>query len=303
MHKKSLLMIDVTSALGQRVLKHTTAAVETKVAVVNDAEHFCRTPIKDQYQDRLRMREPTYPITWKLTHKRLRQQLHCHIYKFTNADKAEFMEKMRTGLIYECRQLLACLKKCSVVVKRLSRKTLYKWKPSLQKTSVPLRQLSAEEIRQWTEPKPKPPPPDQPCVFPEGPALLSRDTDVDRVLGLQRKDQRKPNPKLGPRLLASHCMSETESVQLQLQKLTVYRSLLTDLSTCSVTDRDELLDREKNYPNLLSILSNKPRWALVFLYPLFAYLHPSFSSTYTFKLFLSFYPVNYNMYLEINCMM
>lgn len=248
LHKKSLFMIDVTSALGQRVLKHMTAAAEVKVPVVSDAEYFCHTPIKDKYQDRLRLRQPVYPITWKLTKKRLRQQVFCHTYKFTQSDKEEFMEKMKTGLTWECRQLLKCVRKCSVMLKRLSRKTLYRWKPSLHKITVPLKQLSAQEIRHWTEPKPVTP---QPSVFPDGPTFLF--TDIDRVLGLKRKDG---DPEVSRKLLTSHCVSESANAELQLQKLTVYRSLLTDLSSCSVSDREETNEKEKQYPALFAILSS-----------------------------------------------
>ena len=255
LHKKSLFSIDVSSALGQRVLKHMTA--EIHVPCISDAEQFCRTPIKDKYQDRLRIRQLNYPITWKLTRKRLRQQTHCHLYKFTRGQKFEFMEKMRTGLNWQCRKLLSCLKRCSVVVKRLSAKTLSKWKPSLNKITVPLKPLTAEEIRYWTQPKAVSP---QPSVFPDGPTFLLN--DIDRVLGLKRKDG---DPEVASKLLASHCVSETANAELQLQKLTVYRSLLTDLSSSVVTDktrrsgtavqRRPSSEKEKSYPTLFSILS------------------------------------------------
>ncbi|XP_076448205.1 uncharacterized protein LOC143284933 isoform X2 [Babylonia areolata] len=153
LHKKSLFSIDVTSGLGQRVLRHMT--LEGHVPVILDSEQFCRTPIKDKYQDRLRTRQMSYPITWKLTGKRLRQQTHCHLYNFTGAQKFDFMEKMRTGLNWRCRKLLGCVKRCSVVVKRLSVKTLHKWKPSLNKVSVSLKPLTREEILLWTRPKPE----------------------------------------------------------------------------------------------------------------------------------------------------
>ncbi|KAK7102971.1 serine/arginine repetitive matrix protein 2-like [Littorina saxatilis] len=252
--KKSLFSIDVCSGLGQRVLKHMTS--ETHVPVITDSEQFCRTPIKDKYQDRLRIRSNTYPITWKLTSKRLRQQAHCHLYKFTRAHKFEFSEKMRTGLNAECRKLLSCVERCSVVVKRLSNKTLYKWKPSLNKFTVPIKQLTAAEILFWTQPKPRTP---QPSVFPDGPTFLF--TDIDRLLGLKRKDG---SSDMASKLLASHCVSESANAELQLQKLTVYRSLLVDLST-SASDKAQkergvagkkLASTEKeNYPTLYSILS------------------------------------------------
>nr|KAG5711472.1 hypothetical protein BaRGS_025899 [Batillaria attramentaria] len=189
----------------------------------------CRTPIKDKYQDRLRVRQLCYPITYKLTRKRLRQQQHCHLYKFTREHKVEFMEKMRTGLNTECRDLLKAVKKCSVVVKRLSRKTLIKWKPSLNKISVSLKPLTAEEILYWTRPKPPSPVDASPSVFPTGPTFLL--TDIDRVLGLKRKDG---EPQGSCKLLASHFVSEAANAELQLQKLTVYRSLLTDLSSATL---------------------------------------------------------------------
>ncbi|KAL8594734.1 hypothetical protein ACOMHN_051680 [Nucella lapillus] len=151
LHKKSLFSIDVTSGLGQRVLRHMT--VEGHMPLVLDSEQFCHTPIKDKYQDRLRTRQLSYPVTWKCTGKRQRQQSNYHLYNFTRAQKFEFMEKMRTGLNWRCRKLLHCLKKCSVLVRRLSAKTLRKWKPSLNKVSVPLTRLTEKEILFWMQPK------------------------------------------------------------------------------------------------------------------------------------------------------
>ena len=263
LHRKSLFSIDVASGLGQRVLKHMTA--EIHVPVIADAEQFCRTPIKDKYHDRLRTRQLNYPVTWKLTHKRMRQQAHCHLYKCTRAQKFEFMEKMRTGLNWRCRKLLGSVKKCSVVVKRLSMKTLYKWKPSLNKITVPLTPLSSKEIQYWTRPKRMAP---QPSVFPDGPTFLLN--DIDRVLGLKRKDG---NPEVASKLLAGHFVSETANAELQLQKLTVYRSLLADLSSSVATERVQhletvssraatrrrgLSEKGKTYPTLFSILSGSP---------------------------------------------
>lgn len=223
LHKKSLLSIDVTSGLGQRVLKHMTS--EAHVPIIADVEQFCHTPIKDMYQDRLRARQQVYPITYKLTHKRLRQQQHCHVYKFTLEDKVEFMEKMKTGLARRSRDLLRHIRKCSVVLRRLSLKTLCKWKPSLNKISVSLKPLTIKEIAYWTTPKVSMLGEISPAVFPDGPTILL--TDIDRVLGLRRK----LGESLGARRLsASHCVSEVANAELQQQKLTVYRSLLLDLS-------------------------------------------------------------------------
>lgn len=266
--KKSLLNIDLSSGLGQRVMKHIKS--EAHVPVIADAEQFCRTPSKDKYQDRLRVRQTPYPITYKLTRKRLRQHADCHTYKFTREDKREFMAKMRTGLNQECRQLLKSVRKCCVAIKRLSRKTLIKWKPSLNKLSVSLKPLAAEEIVYWTRPKPPSPVEASPCIFPSGPTFLF--TDIDRVLGLKRKDVEALGTSC--KLLPSHFVSEADNAELHLQKLTVYRSLLTDLSTATLSDPEDEAEncsqRERRdagkacrgqygnkFPSLFSILSGE----------------------------------------------
>ncbi|XP_076468672.1 uncharacterized protein LOC143299384 isoform X2 [Babylonia areolata] len=245
MRKKTLFSIDVSSGLGQRIIKHMTS--EVHVPVISNIGEYCRTPIKDKYQDRLRNRQTTYPVTWKLTRKR--QQQFCHLYKFTRADKLEFKEMMRTGLNLQSRNLRYSLPKCSVVVKRLSRKTLLKWNAVLQMSLT--RQLLFQARAGFS----------QPSVFPEGPTFLL--TDVDRVLGLKRKDGK---PELARKLLASHCVSETTNAELQSQKLTVYRCLLTDLYSSVTSDGGQSptgsrcqAGRKKTiqkYPALLSILSD-----------------------------------------------
>lgn len=243
LRKKTLFSIAVSSALGQRIIKHMTS--EVHVPVIPDAEEYCRTPIKDKYQDRLRIRQTIYPVTWKLTRKR--QQQFYHLYKFSRADRLEFKEAMRTGLNRESRKLRDSLTKCSVVVKRLSSKTLLKWNAmtQLSVTRQLLKQAKAGSS--------------QSSVFPEGPTFLL--TDVDRVLGLKRKDIK---PELARKLLASHCVSENANAEMQSQKLTVYRCLLTDLYSSVTSDDGQVSAASKKtntpktrqkYPALLSILS------------------------------------------------
>ncbi|KAL8589402.1 hypothetical protein ACOMHN_021554 [Nucella lapillus] len=250
LRKKTLFSIDVSSGLGQRIIKHMTS--EINVPVISDLEEYCRTPIKDKYQDRLRIRQTTYPVTWKLTRKR--QQQFCRVYKFTRADKLDFEETMRTGLNLESRRLRDSLGKCSVVVKRLSTKTLLKW------NRVPRQSLTRQLLSQARAG------PCQTSVFPQGPTFLL--TDVDRVLGLKRKDVK---PELARKLLASHCVSENANAEMQSQKLTVYRCLLTDLYSSVTSDQGQdsgkasanknkegLPQRKQTYPALLSILSGSP---------------------------------------------
>ena len=244
--RKSLLTIDIASCLGQRVLRHM--ALECHASPIHDAESFC-TPVKDSYQSRLRFRETCYPVTYKLTSKRLLQQADSHEYKFLRVEHKRFASDVWADVTPTLERSLLGIRECRVLLSKLSQDTLHRWMPVSGSSSA----SSIVDGMTWHGESELLAPPGH---FPSGPILLS--PDIDRILGLKRMSRAVAN-----KLMPFHCLSELTNAELQRQTVTVYRCLLSDISAFSCLDVpasscEPFLEPpstcEKSYPPLSGIL-------------------------------------------------
>ncbi|XP_071082053.1 uncharacterized protein [Haliotis cracherodii] len=197
---KSLLNIELSSLLGQRIQKHLKS--ESNICVVANAEAFCKTPVKNHFLEKLRKKENVYPVTYK-PRKKFKKRPHVHMYCFTKRQRQLQFKKLETGLDRKSRLLARSLPKCKVVIGRLSKQGLKYW-------------LGRKETQQKKTQ----------CIFPEGPTFLSE--DIDKMLGLRKKN--KP-PKPERSLSLANVVSEDTNAEVLQQKVAVYRSLLSDLSS------------------------------------------------------------------------
>ena len=215
----NLLNIDVTSFLGQRVRKHVQ--VETPVQVLSDSGNFCRTPVKNNFLEKLRKKPPSYPVVYKPRRiSNLNKQ--NHLYKFSVRERKEFYEYLNTGLNKESRELLKNMKKMSVKLKRLERKTLLRWIPrkvlnkqlKIQKSGIKKGVHSKKFVQEKFS-------------YPQGPMLFSK--KVDKILGLKKKSTIRESDRLRNPLSVGNYVSEEMEAELSKQKLTLYRSLLCEV--------------------------------------------------------------------------
>ncbi|XP_067683538.1 uncharacterized protein [Haliotis asinina] len=197
---KSLLNIELSSLLGQRIQKHLKS--ESSICVVANAEAFCKTPVKNHFLEKLRKKENVYPVTYK-PRKKIKKRPHVHVYSFTKHQRRLQFRRLETGLDKKSRLLARSLPKCKVVIGRLSKQGLKYW-------------LGRKETQQKNIQ----------CIFPEGPTFLSE--DIDKMLGLRKKN--KP-PKPERSLSLANVVSEDTNAEVLQQKVAVYRSLLSDLSS------------------------------------------------------------------------
>ena len=215
----NLLNIDVTSFLGQRVRKHVQ--VETPVQVLSDSENFCRTPVKNNFLEKLRKKPPSYPVMYKPRRiSNLNKQ--NHLYKFSVRERKEFYEYLNTGLNKESRELLKNMKEMSVKLKRLERKALLRWIPrkvlnkqlKIQKSGI-IKGVHSKKFNQ------------EKFSYPQGPMLFSK--KVDKILGLKKKSTIRESDRLRNPLSVGNYVSEEMEAELSKQKLTLYRSLLCEV--------------------------------------------------------------------------
>lgn len=215
----SLLSIPFTSLLGQRIRKHVKS--EGQSAVVWNVESFCKTPVKNNALERLRERQSNYPVTFKKT-KRFSTK-HTHEYKFNRKQKNEFLECSEIGISKRSLRLLKKTRNCSVRLRRLTKSQLDHWLRRGQKENVSTSKPAVIRVDQMKNPV---------CVlertvFPQQPALLS--ADMDRILGLKKKVSQEGHQQA--KLPLGSMVSEQLNAEASQQKLTVYRSLLSDYSS------------------------------------------------------------------------
>ena len=203
----SLFSIPITSELGSRVLKLMVSDSATP-RVLTNVEEFCKTPKKNRFADRLRVRENTFIIS----HRQRKRYRFSHSYKFSKAQRDEFLLTLKTGLDSKSRKLLRSLPDCSVRLVYLTRRRLRKYVRTARKKMVqPLNPVvSVTKLNDS-------------YFFPRKPILLTE--NIDSMLGL-RKKMKKQTAELSP----MNVVSENTNVDLLKQKVVVYRSLLTDLS-------------------------------------------------------------------------
>lgn len=218
----NLLNIPVTSLLGQRIKKHIR--VDSPVVVLQDPASFCRTPVKNNFLEKLRKKPVIYPVTYK---PRRIANLHKqnHLYKFNKAQKKEFKSKANFGLNTRSYELLKEMKPLRIKLQKLSRKSLLHWmsRRSLQKQlKVKFKGLKSAcslEDDEYMYGK---------SEFPSGPSLLVQ--NIDKLLGLKRKSSQTKNS-----LSLSNFVSEEIEEEVSKQKLTLYRSLLYEMSVLKPT--------------------------------------------------------------------
>lgn len=227
---RSLFNIDVTSPLGQFVIKHYKS--DPSLNILLDVESHCLTksPVKNPSAIRLRVRHPIYPITFRHYSVRF-SHIHTHQYKFKKEEIREFMKRMNTGLNKNSRRLLRQVKRCKVVLKPVTKADMKLWIPSQNQLTIDLRPLSAAEIAFWTMPKP-PPSLDSVSIFPNG--LNFASPNVNSVLGLKTRQDCVGSLCQKPSLNLSNFVSEEACAELVQNRKVLYRSLLNDCNgNCS----------------------------------------------------------------------
>ncbi|CAL1526533.1 unnamed protein product [Lymnaea stagnalis] len=118
----SLLTLDVSSPLGQRIKKYVKG--EGHMNIIKDVESYCRTEIDEDSYSKLRFRASDFRVTFR---KKRRATTYVHKYKFNSSDRLEFKTYLRTGLSPRSRQLQHCLPKCHIVLKELTKSEIKHW--------------------------------------------------------------------------------------------------------------------------------------------------------------------------------
>lgn len=204
---KSLLAIDISSLLGQRIQKHVKA--DSFIQVIGDSESFCKTPVKNSFYEKLRNRTITFPLSYKP--RRKHDGKFVHKYGFNSKQKKEIKKRLKSGLSKESRELLRSLPKCSVDVARLTNWELRRY-------------LSKHSYRKLMNIKPTASVSDS--EFPKEPLLMSK--NVDKLLGLKKRSELNET-KLN-QLAPVNVVSEDANAEITKHKLTLYRCLLSDLA-------------------------------------------------------------------------
>lgn len=219
----NLLNIPLTSPLGQRIKKHIH--VDNPVSVVTDAASFCRTPVKNNFLEKLRKKEVSYPVVYK---PRRIANLHKegHLYKFGKAQTREFMRRVGYGLNTTSYALLRKMKPVKICLKKLSRKMLLKWLPkqrlSNRYMTVKSKDMTAKPGKYVGDSN------NGMSEFPLGPSLLAE--NIDQLLGLKKRSS--PFKNL---LSISNIVSENMEEEVSKQKLTLYQTLLHEMSVLKPT--------------------------------------------------------------------
>ncbi|BFZ10452.1 hypothetical protein BsWGS_13491 [Bradybaena similaris] len=118
----SLLTLDLSSPLGQRVKKYVRG--EGHLNIVKDIESYCKTgPDEDGYS-KLRFRGCDFRVTYR---KKRRASHYVHTYKFNKTDHLEFNTLLKTGLSAHSRHIQKALPMCKVVLNRLSKSEIKLW--------------------------------------------------------------------------------------------------------------------------------------------------------------------------------
>ncbi|KAK3608108.1 hypothetical protein CHS0354_004765 [Potamilus streckersoni] len=209
----SLLQIAISSLLGQRIQKHFKS--ELNLPIVTDSENFCRTPVKNAFLEKLRFRPQGYLVSYKPRRKTMYLN---HAYKFNKKHKREFLDRLSSGLNKKSQELLLAMKDLTIVLEPMSRREMLKWIPA-----AVLSQQHKDKVK-ITKSKIK----DVVCQFPTAPALSA--SNIDKVLGLKRKSNERSSFTMRNGLSLTNVVSEDVAAEVSKQKLTLYRSLLTELS-------------------------------------------------------------------------
>lgn len=206
---KSLLTIDVSSLLGQRIAKYMKN--ETNLVIIKDSESFCRTPDKKEYFEKLRNRSNQYPIFYRP--RKCFDLLYSHLYKFNKKQKLPLsrVPKIKPMMI---KKLAECtLPKCRVVINKLTKSDLRRWLPKSDVKKV-TEEIFLDENNN---------------LFPKVPILHSK--ECDKLLGLKKRSLKSLNK--ANHLSLTNFISEDDNAEVSKQKLTVYKCLLAELDDIS----------------------------------------------------------------------
>lgn len=118
----SLLTLDLSSPLGQRVKKYVRG--EGHLNIVKDIESYCRTGLDEDGYSKLRFRGCDFRVTYR---KKRRASHYVHTYKFNKSDRLEFKTLLKTGLSAHSRHIQKALPVCKVVLNRLSDSEIKLW--------------------------------------------------------------------------------------------------------------------------------------------------------------------------------
>ncbi|XP_060078499.1 uncharacterized protein LOC132557985 [Ylistrum balloti] len=213
---RSLLSIDLTSLLGQRIQKHIHT--ESGLLVIPNAEQFCKTPVKNDTLGKLRHRVVTFPVTYKARKKHVGN--YTHDYTFNSKQRRERLRRVRTGINTSSYKLLKSLPQCKVFMDQLKDSDLRRWLSRFMYNKLKgIKKTVVEEE----------------AVFPKEPLLMSK--DIDNLLGLKRRSGSNSNPPLS----LANVVSEQVNAEASKQKLTLYRCLLSDVSSYGVLYGDKNL--------------------------------------------------------------
>ncbi|XP_021355776.1 uncharacterized protein LOC110451882 isoform X2 [Mizuhopecten yessoensis] len=205
---KSLLSIDLSSLLGQRIQKHIHT--ESGLLVIPNAEQFCKTPVKNDTLGKLRHRVVTFPVTYKARKKYVGN--FTHEYTFSSRQKRDRYSRVKTGLNKSSQMLLKSLPQCKVSLERLNNNDLWHWMSRYMYNK--LKGIKSAVV-------------EEEAVFPKEPLLMSK--EIDNLLGLKRRSGSHSNPPLS----LANVVSEQVNAEASKQKLTLYRCLLSDISSYS----------------------------------------------------------------------
>lgn len=119
----SLLAIDFSSPLGQRLKKHMKG--DLVVPPIANLEQYCLDRMQDDRGAKLRHRAGDYPV---MTKKRKGiVSGYSHVFKFNHVERREFVKTLQTGLNTRSRRLQELTKKCAVVLTRLRMEEIRRW--------------------------------------------------------------------------------------------------------------------------------------------------------------------------------
>ena len=241
---RSLYNLDVSSPLGQFVIKHYKS--DPSLHILSDLESHCSTEATNHSEASirgLRARSTMFPTTFRGYSSKNVLSMHFHLFKFNKFQKREFLRRVNSGLDCKSRQLKRLMKPCTVRLTHLRKKELKLWMASQNDLTVDLTPLTDPVIAYWTNPK------SQPAIFPDGLSFSS--PNVKNILGL-RTSQDKSRAG-GVRLSVANFVSEEMCAELHQNRRSIYQSLMYD-SYSSKRNSSDVVSRRNSHVTVESLL-------------------------------------------------
>ena len=118
---RTLMTIPLTSPLGIRIKKAANRDPGIQAASVGNAEYYCTVNNAKQIFTNLRgSKVIEYSNVFSTRRRKAACGQYCHMYKFNSAERREFMSVLCTGLNVRSCRLLSQLKRCYVILRKLS---------------------------------------------------------------------------------------------------------------------------------------------------------------------------------------